>query len=111
MATPQQLDAHYGTNWLQNWQFDPVVDCAGQTIVLTVRTEYSPAGVVLLTATTDLTAPTLGQFSTTIPLGAWQESVLPDGDPLYVGSYVFELRRTDAGLEDLLAYGPFVVKP
>lgn len=80
-----------------NFTMNPVESISGWTIKLNVK---SPSAVVI-TKTANITDASNGEFTFVL--------ADDDSDDLSAGSYQYDVWRTDAGSERVLAIGSFVI--
>jgi hypothetical protein len=99
MATEETITVYRGEQATLNFTMSPVVDITGWTIVFTVAAARDSA-TKKVTATATIVNGPAGTFRV-----ALTEEHL-DLAPL---RYFFDVWRTDEGLEQVLALGPFVV--
>ena len=100
MATEQTITVYQGEQALLNFTMAPVVDISAWTLMFTVATK---AGSV---------TKKIGPLAMTIlsgPSGTFKISLTAAQLGLPLGTYYYDVWRTDVGFEQVLALGAFTV--
>lgn len=103
MAQPQDIGPIYrGEDVTLNFTMTPLTDITGWTMSFRVKAKLEDASVLLGPINASITTAAAGTFS--VPLTAAQTSTLP------VGTYDYDVWRTDSGSAATLDLGKLTVK-